>query len=60
MHATSLQGFGYGDVVHQFENCYKQAVKVIQYLFWLISLLFLFRVDSTFRINIDAKYQPKI
>ncbi|MDE5087927.1 MAG: hypothetical protein O4803_13960 [Trichodesmium sp. St15_bin1_1] len=22
MHATSLQGFGYDDVVHQFENCY--------------------------------------
>ncbi|MCL2936028.1 MAG: hypothetical protein MGU50_05305 [Trichodesmium sp. MAG_R02] len=25
MHATSLQGFGYGDVVHQFEKrCKKQ------------------------------------
>ncbi|MDE5085862.1 MAG: hypothetical protein O4805_01365 [Trichodesmium sp. St16_bin2-tuft] len=23
MHGTSLQGFGYGDVVHQFENRYK-------------------------------------
>ena len=26
MHATSLQGFGYDDVVHQFENRYNRAL----------------------------------
>ncbi|MDE5086955.1 MAG: hypothetical protein O4805_07275 [Trichodesmium sp. St16_bin2-tuft] len=26
MHATSLQGFGYDDVVHQFENRYNYVV----------------------------------
>ncbi|MDE5114520.1 MAG: hypothetical protein O4803_09760 [Trichodesmium sp. St15_bin1_1] len=28
MHATSLQGFCYGDVVHQFENRYKSTPPV--------------------------------
>ncbi|MCL2937636.1 MAG: hypothetical protein O4805_24690 [Trichodesmium sp. St16_bin2-tuft] len=27
MHARSLQGFGYGDVVHQFENRYNTKFK---------------------------------
>ena len=26
LHATSLQGFGYGDVVHQFEKHYKSVL----------------------------------
>ncbi|MDE5120889.1 MAG: hypothetical protein O4965_12565 [Trichodesmium sp. St19_bin1] len=28
MHATFLQGFGYGDVVHQFEKCCNMSVSV--------------------------------
>ncbi|MDE5076243.1 MAG: hypothetical protein O4803_07445 [Trichodesmium sp. St15_bin1_1] len=28
MHAKSLQGFGYDDVVHQFENRYKDQLRL--------------------------------
>jgi hypothetical protein len=44
LHATSLQGFGYDDVVHQFENLYnaiamgKCWIKVIKKFLFVVGL----------------------
>ncbi|MDE5090199.1 MAG: hypothetical protein O4805_24975 [Trichodesmium sp. St16_bin2-tuft] len=37
MHARSLQGFGYGDVVHQFENRYKIIPHLCNAIFFIIT-----------------------
>ncbi|MDE5122884.1 MAG: hypothetical protein O4965_23690 [Trichodesmium sp. St19_bin1] len=37
MHATSLQGFGYGDVIHQFENRYKIIPHLYNAIFFIIT-----------------------
>ncbi|MCL2937906.1 MAG: hypothetical protein MGU50_15735 [Trichodesmium sp. MAG_R02] len=49
MHATSLQGFGYGDVVHQFEKRCKPKKM------WFINLKGAVRVELIFEIlNVGA------